>query len=150
MDVHWKLRVSAMFCRFSQNELFTAFVLLEVNHNSHSKSHKSNSHSSGSVLIGDYRLGSAHYFQRGDSYLSCIVKELGFMDLPIQPCFYQAKFQPGENFAPARIRPLNREAVSIGVKLSLGFSMRIGGRMLLSGNKNQASSRSTLYLCENI
>src|SRR5258705_4921253 len=31
MDVHWKLRVSATFCRFSQNELFPTFVLLEVN-----------------------------------------------------------------------------------------------------------------------
>ena len=31
MDVHRKLRVSATFCRFNQNELFNTFVLLEVN-----------------------------------------------------------------------------------------------------------------------
>src|SRR5258705_10009432 len=31
MDLHWKLRVSATFCRFTQNELLTTFVLLEVN-----------------------------------------------------------------------------------------------------------------------
>src|SRR5258705_9426393 len=31
MDVQWKLRVSATFCRFTKYELFNTFVLLDVN-----------------------------------------------------------------------------------------------------------------------